>query len=291
MNKPKPPPSSKAEMISAAGIALGAVQLKKIKGGLDDVNLNLKTLTNAQNEANRLSEFQIELDSERNMIARATQNEIIQIKEIGSEALKVALASKKEVEKGNVKLDAQIVLQQIDLEEKRLSREEEKNEKMIEKAQREYIQSQINLAFEIRMTSEEVHEGKNTILEKYYLLGFAEDLLELLDTEKFGISEKEYAYQALKDTKKRRDEAKSKFTKQDDDDLKTIYNIEAEDESIELEDLFSKFKKLIQTKQELTNTVSSASSIDFAKDDLETVHKSLSTAVGDLKNILNEFKK
>ena len=190
MNKPKPPPPSKTEMLTAVSAVVSAVKLTKIAGGIDDVNLNLKTLTNAQNEGNRLAEIQNDLTIDANMIARATQNETIQIKEISSETLKVGLASKKELEKGNVKLDAQIVLKQIDLEEKRLYREEEKNEKMIEKAQREYIQSQINLAFEIRMTSEEVHEGKNTILEKYYLLGFAEDLLELLDTEKFGISEK-----------------------------------------------------------------------------------------------------
>jgi hypothetical protein len=240
-------------------------------------------MTAAQNAGNRISNEIRELTEEGNRISRATQNEIIKGNEIKSNILKSSLGQEKELERGNV-------LNEIKIVEDRLYREEKRNNEILEKAEKDYIQSQVNLTFSLKVSSEETYEGKNTNLEKYYLLGFTQELLEMLDSEKFGLSEKEYAYQTLKDTKKRINEAKSKFTKEDEDDLKTIFNIEAEDESIELEALLSNFTKLKETKQELTNLVSS-SSIDYAKDDLETAYQLLSTSIKSIKSILNETKK
>jgi hypothetical protein len=243
----------------------------------------MQHMTAAQNAGNRISNEIRELTEEGNRISRATQNEIIKGNEIKSNILKSSLGQEKELERGNV-------LNEIKIVEDRLYREEKRNNEILEKAEKDYIQSQVNLTFSLKVSSEETYEGKNTNLEKYYLLGFTQELLEMLDTEKFGLSEKEYAYQTLKDTKKRINEAKSKFTKEDEDDLKTIFNIEAEDESIELEALLSNFTKLKETKQELTNLVSS-SSIDYAKDDLETAYQLLSTSIKSIKSILNETKK
>ena len=284
MNKPKPPPSSKAEMLTAAATAYGAVQQKRTARAVEAMGKEMQHMNAAINVGNRISNEIRELSEEANRLSRATQNEIIKGNEIQSSILKASLGSKKELEVNNV-------LRKIEMEETRLYREENRHEKILEKAEKDYIQSQVNLAFDLKVSSEETHEGKNTNLEKYYFLGFTEELLEMLDTEKFGISEKEYAYQTLKDTKKRKDEAESKFTKEDEDDLKTIFNIEAEDESIELEALLANFTKLKEAKQELKNLVSSLSSIDYAKDDLGTAHRSLSASIKVIKEILNETKK
>ena len=284
MNKPKPPPSSKAEKINAAATLYAAYQQKRTATAVEAMGKEMQHMTAAQNVGNRISNEIRELSEEGNRISRATQNEIIKGNEIQSSILKASLVSKKELERNNV-------LNEIKIVEDRLYREEERNNAILEKAEKDYIQSQVNLAFDLKVSSEETHEGKNTNLEKYYLLGFTEELLEMLDTEKFGLSEKEYAYQTLKDTKKRKDEAESKFTKEDEDDLKTIFNIEAEDESIELEALLANFTKLKEAKQELKNLVSSSSSIDYAKDDLGTAHRSLSASIKAIKSILNETKK
>ena len=244
MNKPKPPPSSKIDKVAAAAAVYGAYQQKRTATAVEAMGKEMQHMNTAINVGNRISNEIRELTEEANRISRATQNEIIKGNEIQSSILKASLGSKKELEKQNV-------LTQIEIEQKRLFREEDRHEKILEKAEKDYIQSQVNLAFDLKVSSEETHEGKNTNLEKYYLLGFNQELLEMLDTEKFGLSEKEYAYQTLKDTKKRIDEAESKFTKEDEDDLKTIFNIEAEDESIELEALFANFTKLKEAKQEL----------------------------------------
>jgi hypothetical protein len=283
MNKPKPPPSSKADKINAAATLYAAYQQKKTTAAVEAMGKEMQHMTAAQNAGNRISNEIRELTEEGNRISRATQNEIIKGNEIKSNILKSSLGQEKELERGNV-------LNEIKIVEDRLYREEKRNNEILEKAEKDYIQSQVNLTFSLKVSSEETYEGKNTNLEKYYLLGFTQELLEMLDTEKFGLSEKEYAYQTLKDTKKRINEAKSKFTKEDEDDLKTIFNIEAEDESIELEALLSNFTKLKETKQELTNLVSS-SSIDYAKDDLETAYQLLSTSIKSIKSILNETKK
>ena len=283
MNKPKPPPSSKADKINAAATLYAAYQQKKTTAAVEAMGKEMQHMTAAQNAGNRISNEIRELTEEGNRISRATQNEIIKGNEIKSNILKSSLGQEKELERGNV-------LNEIKIVEDRLYREEKRNNEILEKAEKDYIQSQVNLTFSLKVSSEETYEGKNTNLEKYYLLGFTQELLEMLDTEKFGLSEKEYAYQTLKDTKKRINEAKSKFTKEDEDDLKTIFNIEAEDESIELEALLSNFTKLKETKQELTNLVTS-SSIEHAKDDLETAYQLLSTSIKSIKSILNETKK
>ena len=124
----------------------------------------------------------------------------------------------------------------------------------------------------------------NCIIQK--ILFFLESIIKHLKTHTYL-----QTLDTLKDTKKRKDEAESKFTKEDEDDLKTIFNIEAEDESIELEALFANFTKLKEAKQELKNLVSSSSSIDYAKDDLGTAHRSLSASIKGIKEILNETKK
>ena len=73
-----------------------------------------------------------------------------------------------------------------------------------EKAEREYITFQRNLAFELKNSVEEVEESNSTNIEKFFFLKTSEDLFEDLNTEKFEISEMEYCRNAFKKIKQSR---------------------------------------------------------------------------------------
>ena len=112
----------------------------------------------------------------------------------------------------------------------------------------------------------------------------------MLDTDEFGISDKEYAYKVLKETKNRRQKAKDAFSKDDERDLKTIESIEAEDESVRLEILYANFQKFKEAKKELESLTSLSSTVDLDKDDLLEILKESNKAKKTIKKLLDEIK-
>ena len=120
-----------------------------------------------------------------------------------------------------------------------------------EKAEREYITFQRNLAFELKNSVEEVEESNSTNLEKFFFLKTSEDLFEDLDTEKFEISEMEYCRNAFKKIKQSRVNYENLLNEQDKIDLELIDAIEEEDENEILQKLEKDLKKILKLNYEI----------------------------------------
>ena len=280
----KAPKASKAEKTSVAIQAYAAYQQRKTVKGLEKMQAKMEELADLEKINIGIQENSRQLIEEQNRISRATQNEVIKSNQIQNEILKAQFKNEEAIK-------IQTLKQEMQYQKEDLQREKDEIEKKRKQVKEEYIQAQINLTFDLRVSSEELDEGKNTNLEKYFLLGKTQDLLEMLDTDEFGINEKEYAYKVFKETKSRRQKAKDGFSKDDERDLKTIESIEAEDESVQLEILYANFQKLKEAKKELESLISLTSEVDIDKDDLLEILKEVNRAKKTIKKLLNEIKK
>ena len=280
----KAPKASKEEKASLAIQVYGAYQQKKTVQALEKMQAKMGELADLEKISIGVQESSRQLIEEQNRISRATQNEMIKSNQIQNEILKAQFKNEKAIK-------IQTLKQEVQYQKEDLQREKDEIEKKRKQVKEEYIQAQINLTFDLRVSSEELDAGKNTNLEKYFLLGKTQDLLEMLDTDEFGISEKEYAYKVLKETKSRKQKAKDAFSKDDERDLKTIESIEAEDESVRLEILYANFQKFKEAKKELESLTSLSSTVDLDKDDLLEILKEVNKAKETIKKLLNEIKK
>ena len=150
-------------------------------------------------------------------------------------------------------------LKEYEIEQSRLRFEHEQSEK-------EYIRSQRNLAFELKNSVQEVEKSDSTILEKYFFLKTSLEIFEELDTEKFQISEMEYAREAFNSMTESKNKYESLLTEVDISDLNKIKNIELEDENQDLYKLYESlrefeiFKKSLQELRNIkTKNISSSS--------------------------------
>ena len=275
--------ASKTEKASLAIQVYSAYQQKKTVQGLEKLQAKMGELADLEKISIGIQESSRQLIEEQNRISRATQNEMIKSNQIQNEILKAQFKNEEAIK-------IQTLKQEVQYQKEDLHREKDEIEKKRKQVKEEYIQAQINLTFDLRVSSEELDEGKNTNLEKYFLLGKTQDLLEMLDTDEFGISDKEYAYKVLKETKNRRQKAKDAFSKDDERDLKTIESIEAEDESVRLEILYANFQKFKEAKKELESLTSLSSTVDLDKDDLLEILKESNKAKKTIKKLLDEIK-
>lgn len=275
--------ASKTEKASLAIQVYSAYQQKKTVQGLEKLQAKMGELADLEKISIGIQESSRQLIEEQNRISRATQNEVIKSNQIQNEILKAQFKNEEAIK-------IQTLKQEVQYQKEDLHREKDEIEKKRKQVKEEYIQAQINLTFDLRVSSEELDEGKNTNLEKYFLLGKTQDLLEMLDTDEFGISDKEYAYKVLKETKNRRQKAKDAFSKDDERDLKTIESIEAEDESVRLEILYANFQKFKEAKKELESLTSLSSTVDLDKDDLLEILKESNKAKKTIKKLLDEIK-
>tara|TARA_S200000501_G_C20612394_1_gene650897 strand:- start:12 stop:722 length:711 start_codon:yes stop_codon:yes gene_type:complete len=113
-----------------------------------------------------------------------------------------------------------------------------------DKAEKEYIRFQRNLAFEIKNSVEDIESQENTNMEKFLFLQTSESLFAELDTERFEISEMEYARDAYKSILKSKKKYEDLLNTKDKKDLKTIINIEEVDENKLLISIENDLKKL-----------------------------------------------
>ena len=275
--------ASKTEKASLAIQVYSAYQQKKTVQGLEKLQAKMGELADLEKISIGIQESSRQLIEEQNRISRATQNEMIKSNQIQNEILKAQFKNEEAIK-------IQTLKQEVQYQKEDLHREKDEIEKKRKQVKEEYIQAQINLTFDLRVSSEELDEGKNTNVEKYFLLGKTQDLLEMLDTDEFGISDKEYAYKVLKETKNRRQKAKDAFSKDDERDLKTIESIEAEDESARLEILYANFQKFKEAKKELESLTSLSSTVDLDKDDLLEILKESNKAKKTIKKLLDEIK-
>tara|TARA_Y100000385_G_C12999219_1_gene596339 strand:+ start:118 stop:876 length:759 start_codon:yes stop_codon:yes gene_type:complete len=125
-----------------------------------------------------------------------------------------------------------------------------------QQAEKQYIRTQRNLAFELKNSVKEVDESNSTRLEKYIFLKISLEIFEGLDTEKFQISEMEYSREAFNSMIITKNKYESLLTEKDNHDLNIIKNIELEDENKDLINLKRDLKKFARFKnqiQELKN--------------------------------------
>ena len=160
------------------------------------------------------------------------QNSIIQaaLYEIQNDIKKIQSEQLDEVVKANK-------LKEYEIEQNRLRYEQEKAEK-------EDIRIQKNLAFELKNSVEEVEKSDGTLLEKYFFLKTSYELFLELDTEKFDISEMEYSRNALNSIVESKKKYQAQLTKKDKDDLKMVESIEEDDENKHLINLLKDLEKL-----------------------------------------------
>ena len=160
------------------------------------------------------------------------QNSIIQaaLYEIQNDIKKIQSEQLDEVVKANK-------LKEYEIEQNRLRYEQEKAEK-------EDIRIQKNLAFELKNSVEEVEKSDSTLMEKYFFLKTSYELFLELDTEKFDISEMEYSRNALNSIVESKKKYQAQLTKKDKDDLKMVESIEEDDENKHLINLLKDLEKL-----------------------------------------------
>ena len=160
------------------------------------------------------------------------QNSIIQaaLYEIQNDIKKIQSEQLDEVVKANK-------LKEYEIEQNRLRYEQEKAEK-------EDIRIQRNLAFELKNSVEEVEKSDSTLMEKYFFLKTSYELFLELDTEKFDISEMEYSRNALNSIVESKKKYQAQLTKKDKDDLKMVESIEEDDENKHLINLLKDLEKL-----------------------------------------------
>ena len=119
-----------------------------------------------------------------------------------------------------------------------------------------------------------------------------QDLIEICDTEKFEISDKEFALKTLKETVAYKEKARALFTKEDESDLELINKIEQEDENEQLEKLQAKLKRLKELKDSInslskfTSTLKPTNKAAFskAKEDISSLSKKIKDSLNELKN-------
>jgi len=148
-----------------------------------------------------------------------------------------------------------------------------------ERAERDYIRHQRNLAFELKNSVEEIDSNEDTILEKFFYLKTSEDLFKELDTQSFEINEMEYAKDAQRDITNSRKKYEGMLSKQDKKDLNSIESIEQEDENILLNDVKNKLKDLEIFKK----NIKKIHNINLKKQNPNNTHKLLLKIINDVE--------
>ena len=288
----KAPKSSKTDQFNLAATVWTAVKQGQTVKRLDECSATLKKLDEKMEKSNQLSEYHNELAEENNRISRSTHNEIREVKdntkdiarntaETSENTADIAQNTAESSRQDKIANDLRILEMQIN-----------KADKDEAAAEKEHLQSQKNLIFDLKVSSDELEEGKNTNLEKFFLLSSTQDLIEICDTEKFEISDKEFALKTLKETVAYKEKARALFTKEDESDLELINKIEQEDENEQLEKLQAKLKRLKELKDSInslskfTSTLKPTNKAAFskAKEDISSLSKKIKDSLNELKN-------
>ena len=281
----KAPKSSKADILSTAAVFYTANKQRQTANSLEKVDASLKILNDKTEKTNQILIYQTEVLEEQTRINRSTLNETVAIKDI-------ALKQLVKLEDIESTLERSEYLQKISNELEIISQKTDQAYREKQEAENNYLLSQKNLIFDLKVSSAELEEGKNTNLEKFFLLSSTQDLIEICDTEKFEISDKEFALKTLKDTVAYKEKARALFTKEDESDLELINKIEQEDENEQLEKLQAKLKRLKELKDSInslskfTSTLKPTNKAAFskAKEDISSLSKRIKDSLNELKN-------
>ncbi len=281
----KAPKSSKADILSTAAVFYTANKQRQTVNSLEKVDASLKILNDKSEKTNQILIYQTEVLEEQTRINRSTLNETVAIKDI-------ALKQLVKLDGIESTLERSEYLQKISNELEIISQKTDQAYREKQEAENNYLLSQKNLIFDLKVSSAELEEGKNTNLEKFFLLSSTQDLIEICDTEKFEISDKEFALKTLKDTVAYKEKARALFTKEDESDLELINKIEQEDENEQLEKLQAKLKRLKELKDSInslskfTSTLKPTNKAAFskAKEDISSLSKRIKDSLNELKN-------
>ena len=281
----KAPKSSKADTLNALTAVYTANKQRQTVNSLEKVSASLKILNEKTEKTNQILIYQTEVLEERTRINRSTLNETVAIKDI-------ALKQLAKLEGIESTLERSEYLQKISNELEIISQKTDQAYREKQEAENNYLLSQKNLIFDLKVSSDELEEGKNTNLEKFFLLSSTQDLIEICDTEKFEISDKEFALKTLKETVAYKEKARALFTKEDESDLELINKIEQEDENEQLEKLQAKLKRLKELKDSInslskfTSTLKPTNKAAFskAKEDISSLSKKIKDSLNELKN-------
>lgn len=281
----KAPKSSNADILSAAFAFYTANKQRQTVNSLEKVDASLKILNDKTEKTNQILIYQTEVLEEQTRINRSTLNETVAIKDI-------ALKQLVKLEDIESTLKRSEYLQKISNELEIISQKTDQAYREKQEAENNYLLSQKNLIFDLKVSSDELEEGKNTNLEKFFLLSSTQDLIEICDTEKFEISDKEFALKTLKETVAYKEKARALFTKEDESDLELINKIEQEDENEQLEKLQAKLKRLKELKDSInslskfTSTLKPTNKAAFskAKEDISSLSKKIKDSLNELKN-------
>ena len=281
----KAPKSSKADILSTAAVFYTANKQRQTVNSLEKVDASLKILNDKTEKTNQILIYQTEVLEEQTRINRSTLNETVAIKDI-------ALKQLVKLDGIESTLERSEYLQKISNELEIISQKTDQAYREKQEAENNYLLSQKNLIFDLKVSSDELEEGKNTNLEKFFLLSNTQDLIEICDTDKFEISDKEFALKTLKDTVAYKEKARALFTKEDESDLELINKIEQEDENEQLEKLQAKLKRLKELKDSInslskfTSTLKPTNKAAFskAKEDISSLSKRIKDSLNELKN-------
>tara|TARA_X000000950_G_scaffold228946_1_gene276609 strand:+ start:460 stop:1317 length:858 start_codon:yes stop_codon:yes gene_type:complete len=281
----KAPKSSKADILSTAAVFYTANKQRQTVNSLEKVDASLKILNDKSEKTNQILIYQTEVLEEQTRINRSTLNETVAIKDI-------ALKQLVKLDGIESTLERSEYLQKISNELEIISQKTDQAYREKQEAENNYLLSQKNLIFDLKVSSDELEEGKNTNLEKFFLLSNTQDLIEICDTDKFEISDKEFALKTLKDTVAYKEKARALFTKEDESDLELINKIEQEDENEQLEKLQAKLKRLKELKDSInslskfTSTLKPTNKAAFskAKEDISSLSKKIKDSLNELKN-------
>ena len=281
----KAPKSSKADILSTAAVFYTANKQRQTVNSLEKVDASLKILNDKSEKTNQILIYQTEVLEEQTRINRSTLNETVAIKDI-------ALKQLVKLDGIESTLERSEYLQKISNELEIISQKTDQAYREKQEAENNYLLSQKNLIFDLKVSSAELEEGKNTNLEKFFLLSNTQDLIEICDTDKFEISDKEFALKTLKDTVAYKEKARALFTKEDESDLELINKIEQEDENEQLEKLQAKLKRLKELKDSInslskfTSTLKPTNKAAFskAKEDISSLSKKIKDSLNELKN-------
>tara|TARA_A100001011_G_scaffold62722_1_gene62833 strand:+ start:338 stop:1195 length:858 start_codon:yes stop_codon:yes gene_type:complete len=281
----KAPKSSKADILSTAAVFYTANKQRQTVNSLEKVDASLKILNDKSEKTNQILIYQTEVLEEQTRINRSTLNETVAIKDI-------ALKQLVKLDGIESTLERSEYLQKISNELEIISQKTDQAYREKQEAENNYLLSQKNLIFDLKVSSDELEEGKNTNLEKFFLLSNTQDLIEICDTDKFEISDKEFALKTLKDTVAYKEKARALFTKEDESDLELINKIEQEDENEQLEKLQAKLKRLKELKDSInslskfTSTLKPTNKAAFskAKEDISSLSKRIKDSLNELKN-------
>lgn len=281
----KAPKSSKADTFNALTAVYSANKQRQTVNSLEKVSASLKILNEKTEKTNQILIYQTEVLDEQTRINRSTLNETVAIKDI-------ALKQLVKLEGIESTLERSEYQQRISNELEIISQKTDQAYREKQEAENNYLLSQKNLIFDLKVSSDELEEGKNTNLEKFFLLSSTQDLIEICDTEKFEISDKEFALKTLKETVAYKEKARALFTKEDESDLELINKIEQEDENEQLEKLQAKLKRLKELKDSInslskfTSTLKPTNKAAFskAKEDISSLSKKIKDSLNELKN-------